>query len=299
MNKFIDNYIVYLEKELNYSNETIKSYKFDITEFSNYIIEKKLNYLKIQKTDIRNYLKMLHTKKLSNKSISRKLSSLRMFYNYLCDEKVLNQNSFNFISNPKVTKKLPNYLNYEETENLLNGISLDNIYGIRNRLILEIIYSTGIRLNEAVNIKLNDINYEDKVIKIFGKGSKDRFVVFGEYTLKYLKIYLKEARNLLLKKNHSDYLFVNKFGNQLSKSMIEKIVKNSAKEISLKHNISPHTLRHTFATHMLNNGADIKTVQELLGHESLGTTEIYTHVSNDRIKDVYLKTHPREVKNGK
>ncbi len=297
MNGHVNDYLIYLEKELNYSMETIKNYKFDIDSFLEYLKINKINYLKLNKDIIRKYLKYLDETKLSNKSISRKLSSLRMFYNFLTEIKVVNQNVFQFIQNPKVAKKLPNYLNYEEIENLLDGIPLDNVYGIRNRLILEIIYSTGIRLSEVANIKLNDINYSNKNIKIMGKGSKERFVVFGDFTIKYLDLYLKNSRNILLNDKKNDYLFINKFGNALSKSMIEKIVKNCAKEICLKHNISVHTLRHTFATHMLNNGADIKTVQELLGHESLGTTEIYTHVSNDRIKDVYLRTHPREGKN--
>ncbi len=290
----INKYIEYLNKELNYSLDTIKNYSLDLISYNDYLVENNMNYKKINKIDVRNYLKYLDNNKLSNKTISRKLSSLRSFYNYLINIKVVNNNIFDTISNPKIEKKLPNYLNYEEIEDLLDGIKLDNIYGYRNRLILEMIYSTGIRLSEVINVKLNDINESNNTLKILGKGSKERVVFFGEYVNKFLDLYLKNSRNILLNDKKCEYLFVNKFGNRLGKSMIERIVKNATKEISLKHDISVHTLRHTFATHLLNNGADIKTVQELLGHESLNTTEIYTHVSNDRIKDVYLKTHPRK-----
>ncbi len=294
MKELIKDYLLYLAKELNYSNETIKSYKSDLIQYDKYNKDKKINFLKITKEEVRNYLKYLDNLKLSNKSIARKVTSLRMFYNFLVEIKEIDDNIFNTVSNPKIGKKLPNYLNYEEIENLLNKLDVTTVYGYRNRLILELVYSTGIRLSELSKIKVNDINLSDKTLKVMGKGSKERIVYFGRITFNYLEKYLSNQRKILLNNKPNDYLFINKFGNRLSKSGFEKIIKSCAKEVSLKHNISMHTLRHTFATHLLNNGADIKTVQELLGHESLATTEIYTHVTSERIKEVYLKTHPRE-----
>ncbi len=289
-----DNYLIYLDKELGYSKETIKNYNMDITSFLDFLITIKINYKCISKENIRSYLKYLDEKKLSNKTISRKLSSLRMYYEYLMLNNDIKINIFSSIRNPKVERKLPNYLNYEEIETILEKIDTSSIYGIRNKLILELIYATGVRLDELHNIKVDNIDINNKTIKVLGKGFKERYVYFGEYALNCLNNYLSNSRNNLLLDKSNNYLFLNKFGNKLSKSTIGKIVKTSTKELTVKHNISPHTLRHTFATHLLNNGADIKTVQELLGHESLGTTEIYTHVSNERIKEVYLKTHPRD-----
>ncbi len=294
MEENVFKYLTYLDKELNYSSETIKNYEIDLIYFNKYLNENNYNYLKLTKDNIRNYLKYLDSFKLSNKTIARKLSSLRSYYDYLLVNNYITSNIFSAISNPKVEKKLPKVLNYEEIETLFDSIDTNTIYGVRNRLILELIYSSGFRLSEVISIKLKDINKGDLSIKIMGKGSKERVVYYGAYVAKYLELYLNNSRSILLNNKTSEYLLINKFGNPLGKSMIEKIVKNSAKEVCLKHNISPHTLRHSFATHLLNSGADIKTVQNLLGHESLGTTQIYTHVSNDRIKEVYLKTHPRE-----
>jgi integrase/recombinase XerC len=243
-----------------------------------------------------NYLKYLDSLNLTNKSIARKMSSVRGFYNYLLTNHVINSNVFNSMSNPKIEKKLPEFLNYNEISDLLNAVEPDSTLNIRNRLILELIYATGIRLSECSNLKVNDFNLNEKSIKVMGKGSKERIVYYGEYAEKYLNMYLNGPRDELLNHHQSDYLFINRFGYQLHDESIENILKKAVKTISLKHKISIHTLRHTFATHLLNNGADIKTVQELLGHSSLATTEIYTHITSERIKEVYLHTHPRNLK---
>jgi integrase/recombinase XerC len=289
----IDKYINYLDKELGYSIDTQKSYKGDLIQYQNYLNKKKINYLQITKDEAREYLKYLDEKKLTNKSIARKLTSIRQYYNYLLDNNKINTNIYNSIDNPKIEKYLPEFLNYEEIDNLLSAIDLSNDLGIRNRLMLELIYATGIRLSECSNLKIKDINFSEKSIRILGKGSKERIVYYGEYTEKYLKLYLDGPYHNLLGHKTSEYLFLNRFGYQLHDEGIENVLHKCEKEISLKHKITIHTLRHTFATHLLNNGADIKTVQELLGHSSLATTEVYTHLTNDRIRDVYLKTHPR------
>lgn len=295
MEQFIKSFLIYLDKELGYSKDTIISYEFDLKEFNLFIKKNNYNYQNLSKDNIRYYLKKLDEEKLTNKTIARRLSALRSFYKYLLDINIVNTNIFKSIRNPKIEKKLPDFLNYEEIDKLLNSIDINTIYGIRNRLLLELIYATGLRLSEVSNILINNINFDDKSIKVLGKGSKERYVYYGECAEKYLKIYLNNARDILLKTKKSDYLFINKDGERLHEVGIEKIVKLSVKKICLKHKISPHTLRHTFATHLLNNGADIRTVQELLGHSSLSTTEIYTHITNERIRDVYLHTHPRNI----
>ena len=294
MNNIIKRYEEYLEKELNYSANTIKSYLSDLNDYQLYLEDYNIKYLKINRNNIRDYLKILDDNKLTNKTISRKLTSLRMFYEYLLDIKLINNNIFNNISNPKIEKNLPHYLNYNEIDDLINNLPNESIFDIRNKLIIELLYSTGIRLDEITNLMLKNINKSDKIIKVVGKGNKEREVYFGTDAYNSLNEYLNNARSELLNNKTSEYLFINRFGNKLGSSSIYKVVRDSIKYISSKRKISPHTLRHTFATHLLNNGADIKSVQALLGHENINTTEIYTHVSNKEIKDIYLKTHPRK-----
>lgn len=279
-------FLNYLENNLNFSKLTIRSYKQDLTDFLSFIDKYHYDFLNIDNDIIRHYQKYLDSKNLKNSTISRKMSALRTFYNYLLDEKLIRNNLFINIRNPKLERKLPNYLNYTQMEKLLNSIDIKTYDGLKNRLLIELFYNTGCRVSEVINIKKSDINYSNKTIKIMGKGSKERIVYYGEYVQKYLEDYLKRD-------NNSKYLFVNKKNEQLTIYEVEQIVKDIVAKISLKTHVTPHTLRHTFATHMLNNGADIKSVQEMLGHSSLGTTGIYTHVSTDRLKDVYFKTFKR------
>lgn len=286
MKEQVDKFLIYLKKELNYSDLTIRSYELDLTSFFKYIKKNNINYLKLSNTDVREYLKYLDTCKLKSSTISRRISALRTFYNYLLDEKLVNNNIFHNVKNPKLEKKLPNYLNYNEIDELLSSIDINEIDGLEKRLLIEIFYSTGCRVSELTNIKIDDIDLNNKVIRIMGKGSKERIVYFGEYASKYLNMYLS-------KKKSNKYLFETSNKEKLTIYDVEKIVKEIMRHISIKTHVTPHTLRHTFATHLLNNGADIKTVQELLGHANLSTTGIYTHISSDRLKDVYLKSFKR------
>ena len=199
---------------------------------------------------------------------------------------MVESNVFHNFKNPKLEKKLPNYLNYNEIEELLESIDITNTEGLQRRLLIEMFYSTGCRVSEMINVKLKDIDFTNKTIRIMGKGSKERIVYYGDYASKYLEEYLKKVEV-------KDYLFTNKKQEKLSVSEVELIIKDIMKHISIKTHVTPHTLRHTFATHLLNNGADIKTVQELLGHANLSTTGIYTHISSDRLKDIYFKTFKR------
>lgn len=283
--KDLGNFLEYLNKELNYSENTEISYKEDITNFLNYLEKKQLNYKKIDGEIIRDYLKYLDEAKLKNSTIARRISALRTFYNYLLNKNIVDTNLFNSIRNPKLEKKLPNYLSYEELAKILDNIDISTKIGLRNRLLIEMFYATGCRVSEMINIKVSDINKSNNSIRIMGKGKKMRIVYFGEYARDYLDRYLPLI--------DTDYLFTQESGDKLSIHDVEYIISDLVKNLALKTHVTPHTLRHTFATHLLNNGADIKTVQELLGHSSLNTTGIYTHVSNERIKEVYRKTFNR------
>lgn len=281
----LGNFLEYLNKELNYSKNTEISYREDITNFLNYLEKKQLNYKKIDGEIIRDYLKYLDEAKLKNSTIARRISALRTFYNYLLNKNIVDTNLFNSIRNPKLEKKLPNYLSYEELAKILDNIDISTKIGLRNRLLVEMFYATGCRVSEMINIKMSDINKSNNSIRIMGKGKKMRIVYFGEYARDYLDRYLPLI--------DTDYLFTQESGDKLSIHDVEYIISDLVKNLALKTHVTPHTLRHTFATHLLNNGADIKTVQELLGHSSLNTTGIYTHVSNERIKEVYRKTFNR------
>lgn len=284
--KEVDNFLYFLKKELNYSDYTIKNYQLDLTDFFKYVSKSNIDFLNIKNTHVRGYLKYLDTCNLKNTTISRRISALRTFYNYLLEKGFVKSNIFLNIKNPKLEKKLPNYLNYTEIEELLASIDTKTDEGLERRLLIEMFYSTGCRVGEMVNVKISDIDFSSKTIKVMGKGSKERIVYYGDYASKYLEDYLKN-------KDKKGYLFTNKRGEKLTIEEVEYIVRDIMKHISIKTHVTPHTLRHTFATHLLNNGADIRTVQELLGHANLSTTGIYTHVSSDRLKDVYFKTFKR------
>ena len=289
----IKKYLEYIIKELNYSSLTKVDYQSDLKIYEEYLKRRNLNYLNITKKDILDYLKFLDDHKYSNKSISRNLSTLRSFYTYLVEVKVTPENVFRRVHNPKVEKKLPNFLNTVEVENILDSIREDTKENIRDKCLFELLYSTGLRVSELSDLKLKVIDLTDKSIRVMGKGSKERIVYFGDYAFKLLQEYLS-IREEFLKKGEIDYLFINKIGGKLSRQSIEGIIERISKKYSLNHKFSPHTLRHTFATHLLDEGADIRSVQELLGHENLDTTEIYTHVSNERLREAYLKYHPNK-----
>ena len=293
MEKEINNFIEYLKYQRNYSDFTCNNYKKDLNEYNSFILNNKINYKNMDYNDAKEYVIYLNKKNDAKSTISRKLSSLRTFYKYLVLNNKVKSNPFLLVSSPKKEKRIPKFINYNNMEEILNVPNIKTKEGQRERVILEVLYASGVRVSELVNIKLKDIDFSNKNILIFGKGSKERLVSFGDYALEYINLYLKEGRNLLLDGVKSDYLIVGKKSEKLTTRRVEQIIDDIIKRTSIKLNITPHMFRHTFATHLLDNGCDLPVVQELLGHASLSSTEIYTHVSNEHLREVYLKCHPR------
>ena len=285
----LENYLKYLEFNKNYSENTIISYRDDIEEYLNYLDKECLSLYDVKYSDIRFLLKYYESIHLKNLSIRRKISSLKGFYKYLCRNGKIEDNPFSYVSLPKKEKKLPQYLNYNEMIEIFDTIDTGDILGLRNRVIMELLYATGIRVSELVNIKIKDIDISNRSVVVTGKGDKTRIVFFNEITKECIEKYLKESQEV----RKSDYLILNSHGKNITTRSIRKIMDKVIKETSIIKNVHPHILRHTFATHLLNNGCDLLTVQELLGHASISTTGIYTHVTKEHIKDVYYHTHPR------
>ncbi len=295
-NKELVEYLEYLKYQKNYSDYTIKSYKEDVLEYLNYLNREALNFKKVEYSDIRFYLMYLKDeKKDDNSSINRKLSSLRGFYKFMANEGIVKSNVFSLVNGPKKSKKLPRYFEYNELEELFKVPDTRNPLGQRDLLLLEMLYATGVRVGELVSIKVKDIDLNNRNILILGKGNKERFVQFGEYCEDILKEYLKDGRKVLNSKD-SQYLFLNNNGGELTERGVRFILDKLIKQTGINKNISPHMIRHSFATHLLNEGCDLLTVQKLLGHESIKATQIYTHVTTDRLKEVYYHSFPRAKK---
>ncbi len=282
-------FINYLLIDKKYSEDTIFSYKNDLEKFFNFF--KNISIKNINKDDLRNYLKYLNDSDLSEKSISHSISTLRSFYKFLVAEEYLDNNLVMFIDLPKLPKNLPNVLSVEEVDQLLN-IDVFDKYSARNKAMLELMYSSGLRISELINLKVVDISLDEALVRVFGKGSKERIVPIGDCALNALKTYIFVYRKDLLKKQSSDYLFLSSLGDKMSRQAFFKIIKAIAIDKNIKTEISPHTLRHSFATHMLNYGADLRSIQELLGHSDIATTQIYTHISKNKISDDYQNSHP-------
>ncbi len=286
-----DKFLDYLQNIKKYSDNTIINYEIDIDRYEKFIKKnnKKINNIKYKDVlDFISYIKDNH----KSTSINRCLSSLRSYYNYLLKENEVNTNPFKLVNSMKKEKKLPEYFKYNEYVELVNSIDINSNLGIRNRCIFEVLLCTGCRCSELVNIKLCDVDLDNREIKVLGKGNKERIVYLGSYAIDSLNMYLG-VRDELSKKDNK-YLFVNHLGNKLTTRGIRDIIDKILLKSSLNLKITPHTFRHSFATMLLNEGCDLKSVQELLGHVSLSTTSIYTHVSNEELKRVYLHTNPRK-----
>lgn len=290
-------FLNYLKYELNYADKTIINYEKDLNLFLDFCDYNKITNLASVDFDfIRKYLRYLYNLKYSNKTISRHVSSLRSFFKYLLSRNKIKTNPCALVSSPKKEYRLPNFISEIDLEKIFSVPNINTPIGMRDEVILRMFYATGIRLTELANIKISDIDFSNKRIKILGKGSKERYVFYGHNCEAYLKKYLNDSRVKLLKEA-TDYLFLNHNGKKLSAGGIEYIINKIVRQSGVTNNhVTPHVFRHTFATHMLNGGSDLVTVQTLLGHANLSTTSIYTHVSNEHLRNVYLNTHPRAKK---
>jgi tyrosine recombinase XerC len=311
MEILLKRFLLYLRTEKNFSPHSLKSYQTDLTQFFSFLRKRKTDLTNVDRSFIRLYLSELNQREKRN-SVIRKISSLRSFFKYLVREKTFNSNPLLYLSVPKKEKLLPHYLEEKEMSALLDSIVTTDFYSLRNRAILETLYSTGMRIAELVSLNCEDIDFFNGLAKVMGKGSRERIIPIGEKALGILRHYLKNREEILRKNNfltdstenaclparqgerrteHS--LFVNRYGKRLSARYIRKLINKYITKISLKKKVSPHIFRHSFATHLLNAGCDLRAVQEMLGHASLKTTQVYTHVSLGQMRKIYAKFHPR------
>lgn len=289
LEELIEEFLRYLLIDKGYSNNTINSYRIDLEKFLEFNKNTSIN--NISNEDLKRYVKYLKEENLNEKSISRNISCLKSFYKFLIIEKYINNNPSDAIFMPKIKKTLPKILTEKEVLDLLDIELIDN-FSYRNKAMLELMYATGLRVSELVNLKLNDIDLNQDIVRTMGKGSKERIIPIGDYAKEYLEKYLYEYRGTMLKKNNNDYLFLNNHGNKMTRQGFFKIIKKIAKEKGIDKDLSPHTLRHSFASHLLKYGADLRTIQELLGHSDISTTQIYTHITNEELKKNYENFHP-------
>ena len=285
----INEYIGYLVMEKKLSNNTCFSYYNDLSKLRLFLNKD------LKEADSNDIHKFINSLNESDRSIAHLVTSLKSFYKYLMINSKIKVNPVDLISSPKLSRKLPKVLNTSEVDILLD-IELLNDFDFRNKAMLELMYACGLRVSELVNLKITDLDLENNVVKIFGKGSKERIIPIGDYATVALKIYISEHRNNMLKNKASNILFLNNHGNPLTRVGFFKILKHLLQSKGLNVDVSPHTLRHSFATHLLNRGADLRSIQEMLGHSDISTTKIYTHVSNEKVIDDYNKYHPRSHK---
>jgi integrase/recombinase XerD len=284
----------YLKIERSLSDNTIDSYLRDVRKLSDFSQEKNLNELQITRTEVKEFIADINKEGISARSQSRIISGIKAFYKYLILEDYLKVNPTELIESPKIGMKLPDTLSVIEIDSLISAIDLSHPQGERNRAILEVLYSCGLRVSELTNLKLSNIRFKEGYVKVVGKGNKERFAPIGGVAIKFLKIYLKEIRTHQdIKKGSEDIVFLNRRGKQLTRVMIFTIIKDLATKIGMKKKISPHTFRHSFATHLIEGGADLRAIQEMLGHESITTTEIYTHLDREYLREAIIQFHPR------
>jgi integrase/recombinase XerD len=296
---YIKGFKAYLKLEKSLSGNSINAYLHDIEKLFRYfeISNIKIKPEKVTLSHLQDFIKYINETGLSATSQARIISGLKSFYKYLLLEDVIKQSPAEMLEAPKTGRKLPDTLSVDDINRLIDAIDLSKPEGTRNKAMLETLYGCGLRVSELINLKISNIYFNEGFIKITGKGDKERLVPAGNAALKYIRIYIENVRNKQdIKKEYSDILFLNRRGAQLSRVMVFLIIKELAGRIGLKKNISPHTFRHSFATHLIEGGADLRAVQEMLGHESITTTEIYTHLDREYLRDAILSFHPRVTK---
>ena len=284
----------YLKVERSLADNSVNAYIRDIRKLADFSSKIKVNELNITVDEIREFIADLNSKNISARSQARIISGVKAFFKYLIIEDYITNDPTMLIENPKIGLKLPEVLSVDEIELIISSIDLSNKQGERNRAILETLYSCGLRVTELINLKISNINFKEGYIKVIGKGDKERLTPIGSNALKYISIYVNEVRiHQKISKNQEDFVFLNNRGSKLSRVMIFTLIKRIVDKVGIKKKVSPHTFRHSFATHLIEGGADLRAVQEMLGHESITTTEIYTHLDRDYLRSNIMQFHPR------
>ncbi|TGL58280.1 site-specific tyrosine recombinase XerD [Leptospira ognonensis] len=292
-NQLLQTFQEYLSVEKGLSDNSIYSYGYDLNKFATFLEKEHINFLEVKTNDIMRFLEGERERKISAKTLAREVVAIRQFYKFLRDEKRLDSNPTEKIETPEVARTIPDYLTQEEIDELFNNIKEDNLYELRDKCIFELLYSSGLRISEACNLKIGDVDMDNMTITVEGKGGRQRLVPFGEKSLDILKKYMLESRTEILKKRVCEFVFVSKKGSYINRKSVWRLLNHYIKRTKIKKKVTPHTLRHSFATHLLENHADLKSVQELLGHIDISTTQIYTHMANKTLKEVHKKFHPR------
>jgi integrase/recombinase XerC len=299
MQEIFNRYINHLQAERNASPYTVRNYKSDLLDFFRFLQEKKVASLdEVNRQVLRDYLSHLVDRGIVKGSIARKLSAIRSFYRYMMREKIIEANPIKTVSSPKLDKRLPLFLTLEEVKRLLEAPDPSTPQGLRDRALLELLYASGLRVSELTSLELGQINLDSNEIRVWGKGSKERVVLMGEPAAEALRHYFEQGRPKLLTAKRSNAVLLTRYGQRLPARSVQKILEHYTLKAGLKKRVHPHTLRHTFATHMLDGGADLRVVQELLGHEQLSSTQIYTHVTKKQARKVYLAAHPMAKEKG-
>ncbi|MEG0328955.1 MAG: tyrosine recombinase [Longicatena sp.] len=299
MDELVKRFLLYIDQRNSGSEHTLDAYHRDILEFVKFLKKQDIHdFNEVDRIVVMDFIAMLHESQgvhgtLKNSTIARKLSSLRSFYHYLNEYVGINQNPFLYFKTPKLAKRIPEFLFYDEMDMFLNSFDLSDCVSLRNRAMFELMYACGLRVSEAADCMIQDIDFHDQILRVNGKGDKQRLVPFYEDAGNLLKRYIQDVRSVWMKEKQHSYVFVNQRGDKLTSRGIQYIMEKSANFCDLHVHLHPHMFRHSFATHLLDNGADLRIVQELLGHASLSTTQIYVHVSQERLKNVYIEAHPR------
>ena len=292
----ISAFFIFLNDEKGFSNHTIKSYKNDINKFLNFLLERKIELKEVSKIEIRDFLADQYDLGLSKKTIARRLASIKSLFKFLFNSSFVTKNPTLFLSTPKVSKKLPDFVDEKMINELMNQPDLGTEKGLRDKAVLELFYSTGMRLSELINLNISSVDDKNNLIKVTGKGSKERLIPFGKRAKFSIEKYLNKRALNWKSLNEEIPLFVNNKNERLPRRTVQRRISNYIKMIANGKRLGPHTLRHTFATHLMDRGADIRAVGDLLGHSSLSSTQVYTHVKPERMKEVYKQSHPRGEK---
>jgi len=294
MKELIDTFLNYLSVERGLANNTIISYREDLNTYLDFIEKSHIEALsKISKDNITNFMFAQKYKGIGPNSIARRLAAIRMFHRFLARERILKTDPSTLIDSPKLWKRVPETLTLNEVELLISQPNVHNSQGVRDKAILETLYATGMRVSEAVNLRKDNVNLDIGFLRCIGKGNKERIVPLGKKAIAAISKYLEVSRPKFLRNKESEFLFVSRIGKKISRQSFWKLIKKYAKEAKIKKPMKPHTLRHSFATHLLEHGADLRSVQEMLGHSNISTTQIYTHINKDRLKSIHKQFHPR------